>query len=44
MRKIFYRGSVFYVGGTSQGGVYLEGREFFMEGEPDLLAFFEKKR
>ena len=35
------RGCVFYVGETFQGGFLLEGTEFFMEGEPDLLALLE---
>jgi hypothetical protein len=31
------------VGGTFQGGTSHEGREFFMKGEPNLPALFEKQ-
>jgi hypothetical protein len=40
IRMKFYRGGDFFVGGTFQEGVSREGREFFMKGEPYLLALF----
>jgi hypothetical protein len=33
----------FYIGGTLQGGVSPEGREFFMKVEPDVPALFVKQ-
>jgi hypothetical protein len=36
-------GEVFYVGENFYGEVYREGRELFINGEPDLPAIFEKQ-
>jgi len=34
---------VFYVGGIFLGEVSWDETKYFMEGEPDLLALFEKR-
>ena len=38
-----FREGAFYLGGTFHRGVSCEGREFFIECEPDLLVLFGKR-
>ena len=42
VRKEVYVGGLFYIGETLHGGVFGEGREFFIEVEPDLPVLLEK--